>query len=43
MQPTGPTTTIVVKTDIARAMAAINELFEVISILLLYVTERADK
>ena len=34
MQPTGPTTVIVVKTDIAGATAAINELFELISILL---------
>ena len=43
MQPTGPNTTIVVQTDIARAAAIINELFEFISMLLLYVTERADK
>ena len=35
MQPTGPTTAIiVVKTYIAGATAAINELFELISILL---------
>ena len=42
MQPTGPNTTIVVKTDIARTAATINELFKLISMLLPYVTERAD-